>query len=111
MHGKSLRYLQQMLIERGFDVPFICCEDWGWWVEVKVASFEFCVFADCGPNQDFPLEFACTDGTVGEKISSWKQFPCLGTTPWVKSLHQNLITLFLAGEETQIVNLTDKPSC
>jgi hypothetical protein len=35
-YGKALaQYLQERLKARGYVVPFICCEDWGWWVEVS----------------------------------------------------------------------------
>ncbi len=40
MWGKALAvYLQEKLRERGWDVPLVCCEDWGWWVEVAGESY------------------------------------------------------------------------
>lgn len=40
-YGKALaEYLAAKLRERGWDVPFVCCEDWGWWVSVKGQPFE-----------------------------------------------------------------------
>ena len=40
MYGKALaEYLQDKLAARAYDVPFVCCEDWGWWVELKAAPF------------------------------------------------------------------------
>ena len=42
MYGKALaQYLQGKLRERGYAAPFICCEDWGWWVELKAAPVAF----------------------------------------------------------------------
>lgn len=39
-YGKALaQYLETRLTERAHAVPFICCEDWGWWVEVKGLPF------------------------------------------------------------------------
>ena len=44
MYGKAAaEYLQLKLRERGYEVPFVCCEDWGWWVELKNAPFECAV--------------------------------------------------------------------
>ncbi len=35
MYGKALaEYLISRLREYGYDAPFCCCEDWGWWVEL-----------------------------------------------------------------------------
>jgi hypothetical protein len=52
MYGKALaQYLQLKLGERGYDAPFICCEDWGWWVELK-APFTFGVCIYCGPERE-----------------------------------------------------------
>jgi hypothetical protein len=31
MYGKALaEYLQAKLRNRGYDAPFVCCEDWSW---------------------------------------------------------------------------------
>ena len=31
MYGKALaQYLQAKLTGRGYEAPFVCCEDWGW---------------------------------------------------------------------------------
>ena len=39
-YGKALaQYLEARLKERGYDSPFICCEDWGWWVQIRGQPF------------------------------------------------------------------------
>jgi hypothetical protein len=46
-YGKALaQYLESRLKDRGYDVPFICCEDWGWWVEIRGQPFALglCVY-------------------------------------------------------------------
>jgi hypothetical protein len=31
MYGKALAvFLQAQRTDRGYDAPFVCCEDWGW---------------------------------------------------------------------------------
>lgn len=68
MYGKSLAlYLQSNLQERGYDAPFVCCEDWGWWVELTTAAFTFgaCVYP--GAEENDPRDFACTDGVIGPR--------------------------------------------
>ena len=45
-YGKALaEYLQAELAKRGYDAPFVCCEDWGWWVELKAPfTFGVCIY-------------------------------------------------------------------
>jgi hypothetical protein len=75
MYGKAVAaYLQVKLRDRGYEVPFFCCEDWGWWVELKNAPFGFGVCIYCGPGRDGPLDFFCTDGAVGRRKWSWRRF-------------------------------------
>jgi hypothetical protein len=56
MYGQALaEYLQQALRQRGYDAPFFCCEDWGWWIELKNAPVAFGVCIYSGPDRDeFP---------------------------------------------------------
>ncbi|MEO8271005.1 MAG: hypothetical protein ABI557_14880, partial [Aureliella sp.] len=49
MYGKALsKYLQVKLTDRDYDVPFVCSEDWGWWLELKTAPFAFGVCIQSG---------------------------------------------------------------
>src|ERR1041385_7206115 len=74
MYGKALaEYLQTKLKQRGYDAPFIACEDWGWWIELKTAPFVFGVCIYCGPViAGKPLDLFCTDGTTAPRQWSWK---------------------------------------
>jgi len=57
MYGKALaEYLQAKLRDRGYDAPFICCEDWGWWVELR-APFTFGVCISAGLKETDRLTF------------------------------------------------------
>ncbi len=108
MHGKALaHYLQGKLAERGYTAPFVCCEDWGWWVELKTAPFAFgvCIYSR---NDEKPTEFACTDGAAGPRTWSWKQLRCVDTSPWVNQLHQDLTTIFQADRDIEIVGTSEE---
>lgn len=109
MFCKSLAlYLQDKLKGLGYNAPFICCEDWGWWVELKAAPFAFgvCIYSFSG---DDPVrEFVCTDGTTGPKEWSWKRFRFVDTSPWVKTLNEDLLKIFQADVDVQIVGITDE---
>ncbi len=104
MYGKAVaQYLQAKLKDRGYDVPFYCCEDWGWWVELKNAPFAFGVCIYCNQERDGPLDFFCTAGVHGRRKWSWKQFRFVDTAPWAEKLHGDLIAIFRADPEVQLI--------
>jgi hypothetical protein len=108
-YGKALaQYLQIKLKDRGYDVPFICCEDWGWWVELKSVPFTFGVCIYSGPEKDGPIEFVCTDGARGEKKWNWKKFRFIDTRPWVKKLREDLMTIFQTDKDIEIIGTFDE---
>jgi len=111
MYGKALaRYLQEKLSERGYHVPFFCCEDWGWWVELKNAPFVFGVCIYCGPEEDRPLNLFCTDGATAAKKWSWRKFRFIDTTPWAAKLHDDLVSIFRADSDIEVISTSlDSP--
>ncbi len=108
-YGKALaEHLREQLADRGYDAPFTCCEDWGWWVELKNAPFSFGVCVYSGQEEDGPIDFACNDGAAGPKIWSWKKFRFIDTTPWSKRLHEDLIAIFQTDEDIEIIGVTEE---
>jgi hypothetical protein len=109
MYGKALaEYLQVKLRDRGYNAPFVCCEDWGWWVELKTAPFPFGVCIYSGPDEKGPGNFACTDGAPGPRMWSWSKFRFIDTSPWVEKLHHELLEIFRADEEVEIVGVFEE---
>ena len=109
MYGKALaEYLQAQLTDRGYDAPFVCCEDWGWWVELKTVSFTFgvCIYSKLEGNG--PAEFACTDGATAARKWSWKTFRFVDTSPWVRQLHEDLMAIFQADGEVEIIGISEE---
>jgi hypothetical protein len=111
MYGKALaEYLQAKLKDRGYDAPFVCCEDWGWWVELKVAPFAFGVCVYCGSEDADPLDLFCTDGAAERKSWSWRKFRFIDTAPWVEKLHEDLVSIFRADPEVMVISTSlDSP--
>jgi hypothetical protein len=110
IYGKALaEYLQGRLNERGYDAPFVCCEDWGWWVEVRGAPFPFgvCVYGRTDEANSL-TEFVCTDGAVGPRQWSWRRFRFLDTTEWVERLHEELLSVFRADREVQTLGVIEE---
>lgn len=109
MYGKSLAlYLQSALNDRGYDATFVCCEDWGWWVELKSAPFVFGVCVYCGMQEEGHRDFVCTDSVNGPKKWSWRRFRFLDTSPWVDRLHEHLVEIFRADADIEVVTVTDQ---
>jgi hypothetical protein len=76
MYGKSLcLYLEKELPKLGIDVPSFCCEDWGWWVDVKTNALEMglCVYSDSelGTN---PTRYAIMSSITEGKKWVWSKF-------------------------------------
>jgi hypothetical protein len=104
MYGKALaQYLQVKLGERGYNAPFICCEDWGWWVELKAAPFTFGVCIYCGPEREGPLDLYCTDGATAPKKWSWRRFRFVDTTHYVTKSHNDLVSIFRDDHDVQVL--------
>ncbi len=112
MYGKALaEYLQTRLKASGYQVPFICCEDWGWWVELRSVPFVFGVCIYSGAEVGGLLDFFCTDGARAPTQWSWRRFRFVDTRPWSEKLHGDLIAIFQADPEVIIVSTAlDSPS-
>jgi hypothetical protein len=105
MYGKALaQYLQRKLKEHGYDASFFCCEDWGWWVDLKGAPFAFGVCIYCGPERKGLLDFYCTDGATAPKVWSWRKFKFIDTTAWTTKLHSDLVAIFRSDPEVEVVS-------
>ena len=110
MYGKALaQYLQGKLKERGYEAPFFCCEDWGWWIELKGAPFTFGVCIYCGPERGGLLDLFCTDGAAAPKQWSWRKFKFIDTTTWSAKLQRDLISIFQSDPEVEIVGIDVDP--
>ena len=108
MYGKALaEYVQATLNDRGYDAPFVCCEDWGWWVELKTAPFAFGVCIYSGPDEEGPVDFVCTDGANAPRKWSWKRFRFVDTSPWVQKLNEDLMAVFQADADVEIVGVSE----
>ena len=107
--GKALaEYLLEHLNKIGYQAAFVCCEDWGWWVELKGAPFALGVCVYCNPEQAAPTNFVCTDGVTASRKWSWRQFRFLDTTAWSDRLNKDLIKIFEADEEIEILCVSDE---
>jgi hypothetical protein len=103
-YGKALaQYLQAQLAHLGYATPFVCCEDWGWWVELTGTPFAFGVCIYSGVEEEGPVDFVCTSGVTENRKWSWKKFRFVETSPWVKKLNGDMLAIFRNDPDVEIV--------
>ena len=104
MYGKSLAiYLQQELTKQGYEVPFYCCEDWGWWIELKGYPYTFGVCIYGQKLESGELDLYVTDGAVSNRVWSWRKFRFLDISETVAKLHRDLETIFRNDPEVRLL--------
>lgn len=67
------------------------------------APFTFGVCIYCGPEREGPLDFYCTEGATARRKWSWRKFGFVDTTPYVAKLHNDLVSIFRADGEVQVL--------
>jgi hypothetical protein len=108
-YGKALSlYIQEKLAAKGHSVPFVCAEDWGWWVELKDSPVKGGVAVYCGPATNGGYDFACLLGFSGAKKWSWKKFGSLDLTAYLAGLFNDLLTTFQDDPEVEVVGVTEE---
>lgn len=108
MYGKALSiYLQEELKACGYDVPFFCCEDWGWWVEIKSFPFVlgFCIYS--GEKNKEEMEYAISDGAISEKKWNWRKFRFIDTAPYVKKLIHDVLKILQRTEGITFIDIKE----
>ncbi len=107
MYGKALaEYLLTRLRDAGYDAPFLCCEDWGWWVELKGFPFTFGVCIHGCLLQSGLLDLYVTDSaTASERQWSWRRFRMINTGAAAARarLHADLLRIFNDDTEVEVL--------
>lgn len=107
-YGKALaQYLQAKLKEHAYDVPFVCCEDWGWWVEVR-APFTCGVLVHSEPQGAGPVRFVCAFDPLRGRKWSWSKFRFVDASAWMGKVYEDVVEVFRADKDVQIVGVYDE---
>ncbi len=105
MYGKACaQYLQSNLAHRGYSIPVVVCEDWGWWVEVKGLDFT-CGIGVYGLQIDDSedLDLCVTVLTPKGKKWNWKKLRSIDTSAEVDRLHDAIRNIFEDDVDVTIV--------
>jgi hypothetical protein len=108
MYGKACsQYLQANLACRGYSVPFVVCEDWGWWVEIKGLDFS-CGIGIYGLQIDDSeeLDLCVTVLTPKGKKRNWTKLRSIDTSAEVERLYETIRRVFEDDAEITIVSET-----
>jgi hypothetical protein len=103
-YGKALaQYLQARLKDRGYDVPFVCCEDWGWWVQIRGQPFTLglCVYG--GPSLGKTQELCFTVSREPGRHLSWTRFRVIDRTVRIEKLFSDLKQIVSEDHDIQVV--------
>ena len=103
-YGKALAlHLEARLQERAYDVCFVCCEDWGWWVEVSGQPFTLGVCVYGSPDLAQGEELCVSVSEKPRRKWSWSKFGYIDTAPRVNALFADLCRIFTEDGEVQVL--------
>ncbi|MGQ0541103.1 MAG: hypothetical protein ACT4O9_04530 [Blastocatellia bacterium] len=100
--------MQKKLCERGYSIPFVCAEDWGWWVKVAGEPFKLGVCIYSASQMGKADEFVGTDSGLKSKQWSWSKFRFVDTTVAVEKLNSYLVAIFGSDAEINVLSVTDE---
>ncbi len=104
-YGKACaQYMQTHLASRGYSIPCVVCEDWGWCVEVKGLEFT-CGIGVYGMQIDDSddLDLCVTVLTPKGKKWNWTKLRWIDTSADVNRLHDTMRSIFEDDVDVTIV--------
>ncbi|MES2505499.1 MAG: hypothetical protein V4599_02275 [Verrucomicrobiota bacterium] len=103
-YGKALaEYLAVHLRDQGYEVPFTCCEDWGWWVEIVGQPFSLgCCVYGASDSPDSP-DLCVKVSRDPERKWNFFRFKMIDTSARVEKLFSDLKAIFEADQEVQVL--------
>jgi len=108
-YGKAFAlYLQATLAERDYNTPFVCCEDWGWWVEIKFPEKAIGLCCYRHGDKDGTSDFVCSPSPERDRVWSWRKFRFIDIGDKLRSLTADLEQRFRNDPDTEFVGTFDE---
>lgn len=108
-YGKSFaEFIQQSLDKAGFDVPFICCEDWGWWVEVALPQKRIGITCYRNHDDNRECDFVCSPSPEKNRVWIWSKFRFVDIGDDLEAVVTTLRDAFANDPEIEYLGETDE---
>lgn len=108
-YGKALCiYLENKLPLAGVEVVRFLCEDWGWWIEVRVKEFTLGlqIYSDSMPGEH-PRKYAIMSGIDKNRIWSWRKFRKINVGNQVSDIIDKVESVLLKDTDITFVKRHD----
>ena len=107
-YGRAFaEYLKESLRALGYDCPWVCCEDWGWWVEVRLSSVSLGLCCYREHDENTPCEFVCTPSLEKTRVWSWKRVGHIDVAEPLQRLMRDLEQVFKDDPDIEFLGVTD----
>ena len=109
MYGKAVcLYLEKALPNLDIKVPSFCCEDWGWWVDVRTNDFAMglCVYSDPASGAD-PTRYVVMSSITEGKKWVWTRFRKIDVSRDVTQIMDAVENVFRADSQITHVSRHD----
>ncbi len=107
-YGKSFaEYLQTRLVDKGYNAPFVCCEDWGWWVEVRLPEKSIGILCYREHDQDGDCGFVCSPSPQTSRVWSWRRLKNIDIGSQLEKLVVDLQRIFEEDPQIDFLGQSD----
>jgi hypothetical protein len=112
MYGKAAAiYLYEKLKTVGYESPYFCCEDWGWWVGISGQGFSagLGIYGQLNETtKELSISVTVNSPQPGKRWS-WRRFRQIDYTPIAQKIHADVLKIFQSDPEVQILAVNDDP--
>jgi len=107
--GKSFaQFIETTLKKAGFDVPFVVCEDWGWWVEVKLPAKSIGITCYRDHDENTECDFVCSPSPQKDRVWNWLKFQFVDIGSELAAIRKALRDAFEADPEIEFLGESDE---
>lgn len=101
MYGKALcQYLERELPKVGIETPMHCCEDWGWWLEVRFDTLTMGLQIYSDPaSEGSPTKYAILPSITSDTQWSWRKFSRIAVGDRVTEVMNRVADVFSNDQE------------
>ena len=107
--GKAFaQFIESSLKDAGYDVPFIVCEDWGWWVEVRLPNRNIGIACYRHHGENTECDFVCSPSPENDRVWSWRKFRIIDIASDLSAIRKALRSAFEADPEIEFFGELDE---